>query len=299
MEQKSKTGFNDPSFLQYLDQLDNLDILKRKFSQFKETEFGNVGIHRIEQEFFLTCPILPFAADVIESQFNDSPIYRARKNIKGNLSLISTFSYPPAPVAPYGRANLENKSVFYGTFLKRTALHEIFPENGDVLYLSYWRINTNRHPTFTSFLPNDLPDHNLWSKYANMKFADIKAKFQNITESKYDELVFVYNEISNWFLSEEYPYRKTSWISNKYLFENSFIDFIVYPSYATNKNSCCLAINPNFVDMYVKFEKVVKYKINEINDKNMNYTLESIGEINHTNIEWREPLENEIEECKI
>ncbi len=55
-----------------------------------------------------------------------------------------------------------------------------------------------------------------------------------------------------------------------------------------------MAIHPNFVDKYLRLEKVFQFKILNVTEKKMNYAIGLIGQVGRMNIEWREPTETEI-----
>jgi hypothetical protein len=96
------------------------------------------------------------------------------------------------------------------------------------------------------------------------------------------------------FSKETFPYSITSWIANSLMYEDDAIDFIVYPSFATQNMNCNIAIHPNFVDKYLKLSKIYKYIISESNKGYVKINLKNVGKIINTNILWNEPTEEDI-----
>ncbi|MCK6610546.1 MAG: hypothetical protein L6Q78_05840 [Bacteroidia bacterium] len=54
---------------------------------------------------------------------------------------INLLKYPPADkVSKYGRCNLPNQSVLYGSMFNLTSINEIRPKVGDLVTRSIWKI---------------------------------------------------------------------------------------------------------------------------------------------------------------
>jgi hypothetical protein len=98
------------------------------------------------------------------------------------------------------------------------------------------------------------------------------------------------------FSEEKPPYAISSWLSNNLLYSHRGIDMVLYPSSITNSYFTNIAIHPNFSDKHLQLEKVIQFKVNDINDKKMDYGIGLIGMPGTMNIEWREPTEKEIME---
>ena len=69
--------------------------------------------------------------------------------------------------------------------------------------------------------------------------------------------------VSDWLKDEIEPYPKSSWIAYKYLYEINEISFLFYPRASTLSKSTCLAIHPNFVDNFMKIEKIHTFTLIE------------------------------------
>jgi hypothetical protein len=119
---------------------------------------------------------------------------------------------------------------------------------------------------------------------------------RNTSNDKSKQLEKLFEFTSNIFIKETSPYPLTSWIANSMLYDYYGIDFIVYPSFATNNLTCNIALHPNFVDNYVRLEKIYKYVITKIGDGNGSYSIKQVGKVFLTNIQWNEPTEDEIKE---
>lgn len=74
------------------------------------------------------------------------------------------------------------------------------------------------------------------------------------------------------------------------------IDFIVYPSFATNNITCNIAFHPNFVDNHLRLVRVFRFRINDVNKIGGNYSIDKVGKVFWTNIKWDIPTDEDIKE---
>jgi hypothetical protein len=233
-----------------------------------------------------------------KEEFNKLTFYRVRLNINEiteDLNLTRTYSYPnPIHCIENGRANLKGKSAFYCADDPLTAILESKPNNGDMGYISVWKGNANRDIQFGIYLPNGLRKENLWSTFSNEvhKFAKEQAKL--LSEEKAEQLQLLNIFISEQFIFEKKPYPITSWIANNLHYGHLGVDFILYPSIVLNAHFCNMAFHPNSVDTQLKFEKILRFKVDKIFNSKMNYSIGPIGELGTTNIKWREPTNDDL-----
>jgi hypothetical protein len=284
-----------------LEKIPDIEIFKNQLSELFTTDKSSLTQEEIRKLYFEKAVLLPNAIATLPADtINLLKAFRVRLNINQNvedLSIIRTFSYPnPCFCKDNGRANLRNKSVFYCADAFITAFVETKPKVGDIGYLSIWDIHCDRDVNYTAFFPSSMPEKNVWNKTATeyqKKMVD-HAKESGNDKSKQLEELFEFT--SNIFIKETSPYSLTSWIANSMLYDYYGVDFIVYPSFATNNITCNIAFHPNFVDNYVKLSKIYKYVITEMGDGNGSYSIKEVGKVFLTNIQWSEPTEEDIKE---
>lgn len=249
-----------------------------------------------EKAIIFPNPIATLPSDTI----NLFKAFRVRLNIKESeedLDLIRTFSYPnPCFCQDNGRANLKHKSVFYCADAFETAFAESKPVIGDTGYLSIWRINCDRDVNYSAFFPSTIPNKNMWYNAAIEYQKKMVENVNNFGNDKSEQLKLLFEFTSNIFIKETSPYSLTSWMANSLLYQYFGIDFIVYPSRATNNITCNIAFHPNFVDNYFKLDRVYKYKIKDVNKSGGNYSIEKVGKVFRTNIKWDDPTDEDIKE---
>lgn len=293
---------SDAEFFLKLNELPSLHILKAKLEYLKSIDKNALSVKQINDVFFENVTILPyFFAPIPPDVITLLNVYRVRTarsmdlNVD-DLSLIRTFSYPnPGFCMENGRANIKNKPVFYCSDNKETALAEMYLNKGDTAYLSAWKIRCDRDAIYAAFLSPSIPSKNIWYKRAldlNRQIIEFAKLHGN---DKSEHLYCIYDFFADIFTSESKPYFLTSWISNDMIYQSQFADFILYPSFATNHYSCNIAFHPNFVDKYLKLDKVFKLTIQDRKDSSIHFTVLEIGEITQSAINWRYPNDKDIE----
>jgi len=281
---------NDDSSNQYFPKYLTLDDLKEKLNELKNLDLSKSNIEEISSVVSSYIEVIPsvFGNYSIE-KFNNFSFYRVRLNVKENedLQLLRTFSYPlPQFCTENGRANLKNKSVFYSTNCALTAIMESKPKVGDIGYLSVWEGCTTRVMKAGILLPKDLKRENIWSAMANDIYTHAKKNSNEKTQE-------IFKFISQLFLYEESPYCLTSFISNELMYGENWNDFVVYPSFVNDGFSCNLAIHPNVVDNFLRFKKVIRFKVLKISNGEFSVSTGRVGEISNTNINWRSGTKEE------
>ena len=132
-----------------------------------------------------------------------------------------------------------------------------------MIYLSVWSIATPIDIVTGFLLPQSTnPQNKLLPLIQKHRESQIE-QLANGSQQKSDELLFINYMVSEWMKTENEPYPKSSWISHKYLYEINEISFLFYPSASTKSKSTCLAIHPNFVDNFMRIEKIYNFTLNE------------------------------------
>lgn len=290
-------------FAQELDKFPSLEILKQNLKDLFEMDKSLLSLKDIKTALFDKAVILPNSYSPLPAEtINLLKVFRVRSektiNLENeDLNLIRTFSYPnPCFCTTNGRANLKGKSVFYCSDNKETALAESNLQIGDAAYLSVWNIKCDREVNSTSFLPTTIPEKNIWYNQALKLQAKAIDHAKQYGGDKSQQLEMVINFFSQTFIKENKPYSITSWISNNLLYEYDFIDFLVYPSYATNNYSCNLAFHPNFVDQFMKLETIFKMVIKEKGNDSITFNITESGTAKRTNIIWGDIQQDSIDQ---
>lgn len=254
---------------------------------------SNLTQKEIEKLYFDKAILIPHIFATMESStINSLTVFRARIiSSSEDTSLINTFSYPnPSFCKSNGRANISNHPVFYCSDNPSTALLEIKPVIGTEIYLSTWKINCDREVQYSSFINPKVRETNVWFEHGQQiaNFFIEKAKKLNTTKEKHLKLLMEFN--SELFLKERENYPLTSWLANQQLYRLDGMDFIVYPSFATNNRTCNMAFHPNIIDKYFMFDRVFHLKFSG----EFSFKVVNVGKVKRTHISWGELNEDDF-----
>jgi len=280
--------------------LEDLEESLKKLIQIEKSELSQAEIKKLIFDHAIILPnhYSPLPKEVI----NKLTVFRVRaeKTIdlnKEDLSLIRTYSYPNSAICQSnGRANIKYKTVFYCSDNQITALAESNLEVGDIAYLGVWKKFSDREVNYATYISTNIPETNVWhNKGADiyMQSVDYAKKY---TKDKFEHLVRLQKFFSDIFLIEKKPYSLSSWVANNILYEYNMVDFIVYPSFATEHYSCNLAIHPNYVENNLKLDCVFKLLITGKTKGSLNISVQKSGKLTGTAIIWRIPTQDEIDQ---
>jgi len=292
----TKDVITEDDFVQYAD----IPSFKVKLQELRNLDFTGMERNKISEVIFSYLTVIPsLSGKYLPDQFNTFKFYRARLNIDDKAEdtrLIRTYSYPPPSIClSNGRANMKNISAFYASNSALTSIIESKPKPGDIGYLSIWNGFTNREMKSGILLPRDLNQENEWYvlardiySYAEMKYSKVGIRRNGFFHESIDF-------ISNLFQTEKPPYYITSWIATELLYGMAWKDFIIYPSVANKAYTVNMAFHPNVVNQYMKFEKVIRFKVNNFDEYNINLSVGKVGEMKQNNIIWRDARKDEID----
>jgi len=286
----------DKDFFQY----SNIEDFKIKLEELKNTDFSGFNKKRIGETIFSFLTVIPsLIGKYAPEKFNQFKFYRVRLNINEDcedLRLVRTYSYPlPQFCKENGRANFQNKSVFYATNSALTAIIESKPKVGDIGYLSIWDGGTDREMKSGILLPRNLNTENEWYILAKEAYAFAEKHYDKVAMQKSNFFHEALNFISSLFLIEKAPYSITSWISNELIYGTAWKDFIIYPSFANKAFTSNFAIHPNVADKYLKFVKVIRFKVLELGGDKFSLSTGRVGELIQNNIAWRTATKEELD----
>ena len=102
----------------------NLNILKKNIQSIESLDLSTISYEDLEIQLEKIFPIISFTSVIWDERYN---IFRVRENI--NNSLQKPFNFiseidMPKKVKSFGRANIINKPVFYGSHQGDLALFE-------------------------------------------------------------------------------------------------------------------------------------------------------------------------------
>jgi len=217
-------------------------------------------------------------------KYIETSLYRVRphKKIKNeDFAKVSTFSYVPRElnkkgIPSMGRFNQNGQSIFYASLYGTTNLKEMKDEieEGDIVYLSKWKIKDNTPIRLYYIYP---PDTNQDNPFLNLDLHPLL--LENL------------KEIGGILLdNEEGPnkYLKSSLIGNQiFNFKEKEVsyDAILYPSVLGNKYEYNLAIKPEYVDANMELECVYEAVVK---DNTLSVDCSHIGINKNNRVQWHE-----------
>ena len=221
----------------------------------------------------------------ISPRFINEYLYRVRtqESMKydDELLRISSFSYVPkmynqGGCPSMGRFNQQGESIFYASLYGTTNLKEMKDEikEGDVVYLSKWKIKDNTPIRLYYIYP---PDTNQDNPFLDLDIHPLL--LENL------------KEIGGILLdNEEGPnkYLKSSLIGNQiFNFKEKEVsyDAILYPSVLGKKYEYNLAIKPEFVDANMELECVYEAVVK---DNTLSVECSHIGINKNNRVQWCE-----------
>ena len=214
---------------------------------------------------------------ISKRNFRPSQLVRLtiNKRIPGNhndrINSIDYLKYPPErSVSKYGRCNLINNSILYGTFTWLTASNELKPQKGDLVTISTWKPKPN---TVLSICPIFFKTTSNGVTHNELSF-EFKIQYENFINKNYPKEKHVQLNLLMEFLAEcfakeidennHFDYFLSSYLS-KVIFDtsDSQIDTIVYPSVQERLGYSNMAINPNKFDEVFQLIRVEEVLMNE------------------------------------
>lgn len=281
-----------------LENFPDYDIYLEMLKGLEKIDFSNATQKEIETSFLSKTLIIPSTFGIRKKEiFSTEKFYRVRYiNDDENINIIRTYSYPsPTHCTKNGRCNLKGTSVFYCSEDPLTAILETKPELGKIGYLSEWKAVSNRDLKYGAYLSKEMNEQSAWHEIVERinNFSD--KYYLNNAKTKYLHFKTLNDFVASLFLKEVEPYPITSWLANKVLFEELWRDFILYPSIANHHMTVNLAFHPNIADRFLSFTKVLRFKVLEFkNSESLKISRGDVGEIENTNIKWRERRNGEF-----
>lgn len=275
--------------------IQNFIISLRKLSEGYNFKFAEEFEGLIKEEF---APIKVY--NVIGEGF--FPIIERitinKKVINKNIRIdeVSKLKYPPAEcVKSYGRANLKNQSVFYGTFHFITAVKEMKPEKGDLITISRWKLK-NKYDTLIvcpMFLrqPSDGSSNIHLLNLYNWFIQELQ-RFPPQVSKLYFEIHRFYSDCFAKEINYNQGYILTAILADKILnqYEGGIVDAIIYPSTKVNLQNQNIAIKKDSFDKKYELSETIEKRLLDFSVNGDRYVFELFGEslkIDGNKIIWK------------
>ena len=252
-------------------------IKEKGFPAFDSTKSVDSYVEQIKDIFteefgYYFAPLQVFK----HRQFNLN-IFRAREYESfSNINLVREHSYPPQNLVGFGRCNFPKFPVFYSSNDGMTALIEAVKANGNTKQcISRWSITSPESElVFQSFLQVALPDENHYKMLSDVVKDKIGEPFFNEygrqLEKEREQGVLEYLKFMDGTFINDNNYNLSAAFAHSALYapHNFRTDILMYPSVQTMHKGVNLAISPNFVENYLKLDRLYIVSLENYNTNN-------------------------------
>lgn len=215
------------------------------------------------QEMKICCPNLLPGTKLFRSRIYDKPIEN-----------VSELAPPPTEtIRQNGRLNLSGQRVGYFSFSHRTAIYEVNPTVGDVLYLTNWGLNKEIYISHIGYAKKQFDEWGAKKSHQRYKWVldTLELNEQDVNK---------YNILSDIVTGDCAPYLKSNAVG-KVLMSGDLHAGLVYPSIATKANADNIALKETFLDS-VSLNWIEAMRITKIDDQ----------EVSYTRIKWSDTWDN-------
>jgi hypothetical protein len=279
----------------------SVEEIREAMTEFKKLKELN-DYSQIREKFFDLFEVFPMSI-----MFNDThtlkhlQLYRACPADKvlewGKSNLASYMGPPKFKDVGKGRANWNGRNVFYaGDSPYVTVVENKKLTPGKEYYIGQWEIDvekiTEKQIPISYLTLNNLSKENPWNNIIPSKEEMKERLIDNFKiEQKVAEFyVEMISELSTLFVEDNESYNLSAFIADNILYSNNnekhMPKILIYPSVESNKNSCNLAINPDFAIEYLSLKKVVKIKVSEVQENSFKAAYRQIGQIELGKIQY-------------
>lgn len=233
-------------------------------------------IHKVfTSKIFLLPQIIRLYKNLQTSPFT---FYRVRPyNAEINIFDCSQFSFPPPVDSTLQRANLPGYPVFYTATDPLTAFSEViknvenFKKNPNQKYLlSCWKIIPPFNMKLAHFLYKSVDKGNDFYELSLFLENELEKSYHiDLSNEKKIVLNKIYEFCTKSFLNDQ-SYAVSSYLAFKYFYSPIEIsaDLLMYPSNSTKNRTVNFAINPQFVNKYMKLNSAYLCTVNHFNKVN-------------------------------
>ncbi|MBN1253082.1 MAG: RES domain-containing protein [Bacteroidales bacterium] len=180
---------------------------------------------------------------------------------------VDKLSYPPERcVKKYGRANLKNQSVFYGSFNFMTSIMEMKPDNNDLITISKWKLKNENEFLITCPMFLNQPTDGTYNERLIKLYNSFINELQRYPSSVADLIYEIHKFYANCFARKiesdnNQGYIFTALLADKIFnqFKDGIVEAILYPSTQENLRTKNIAIKKDLFDRkYEIFETIEK-----------------------------------------
>jgi len=227
-------------------------------------------------------------------------IFRAREaNPNTDFNLIREHSYPPINLTGMGRCNFPKYPVFYGSDNAMTALIEVARNTGNPIkkyFISKWEILSPQETLiFQTFLQTELPEENLYTIFQEEIKEKINEPFlksfnKTLDPERKNGLLKYLSFLNSSFINDnDYSLSASLAYNTLYADHNYRTDILMYPSVQTKFKGVNLAIQPNFVENYLKLNRIYEVSLEDYNSDlgKVTITFHKYGIVEKNVIMWK------------
>lgn len=277
-----------------IDSAKEYEQIKEAFRKLGAENSSESSYESAKQKVLSLLPLFNLMKYTLTGESFPSRLFRVRKESgiseEESLDNVATFSYPSPEKCHMERANIEGCPVFYLADHLETALKEAEVEEGDVVFVSEWKLENPESTHIFLFLSDGLPESHPWKKVWQEQWESFKASLTDLPEDQQFYWKEMYKEYCRAFLGDQYTI--SSLLGHQLLYgqDEPHVQLLLYPSKANSENYCNLAVHPDFADTYLKAMRVDKIRVL---DKGLEQTPEllQVGEVQEQNINWHKPEE--------
>lgn len=289
-------------------EMDSNKFKQRSVEEIRDamTEFKKLKelteLSQIREKFFDLFEVFPMSIMYKDTHtLKHLQLYRACPVDKvlewGKSNLASYMGPPKFKDVGKGRANWNGRNVFYaGDSPYVTVVENKKLTPGKEYYIGQWEIDVDKiieKQIPISYLTlNNLSKDNRWNiiiPSKQMMKERLIANFK-IEQREAELFVEMISELSTLFFEDNDSYNLSAFIADNILYskndEKYMPKMLIYPSVESNKNSCNIAINPDFAKKYLRLKKVVKIKISEIQENSFKADYRQIGQLELGKIQY-------------
>jgi len=217
-------------------------------------------------------------------------------------------SYPPTSKVKLGRANIPEKSIFYGSVGCHSTILELEPKQGDRLAISKWRVKRNLNLVCVGYTENAFKGKSGINRFEELPWIKQHAA-DHLSHKQGNQ--FVHEFLAREFTKKvttgnEWQYKISAAISKLVMNALSFgingapaieIAGILYPSTPNEANTDNLALKCSIADQYLEFVSVQYIEVSAKTDEHV-YTMQGINYADSLtatgDIEWKDSFPSQL-----
>lgn len=279
--------------------LKNKVQIKQAVEEFKQLK-DEQDYDKIKAKYFELFGSFPITVQYYNtSHLKHLPLYRARhvnEVIKYGKEKIESYMGPPKNLLiGNGRANWNGRNVFYaGDSPFCSVVENKKIEIGEEYFVGKWEIDVKKisedQVAIAYLTHKNLSLDNPWNAILPSKEKMIETLCINKDITDAALFVDLIEEISTLFSDDNEQYTLSAFIADNLLYSNNNQSFmpkiLIYPSIASEKISCNIAIHPDFAKTYLRLIKVAKIKITEKTEEKFQADFNALGQLELGKIQY-------------